>query len=412
MGQIMKISGNKLKQKRNLQGLSQQELGNLLGGLNKATVSNWEQSKKPIPIKYLEPLKNIFHCLSEDLLKTSSIKDETGFKQEYTCTTELENIIYELEHWQAKRKEYQFTSCAIEKFFNNWTKERIDRLQKEVDNFHDEMSGSLHKNKFVVTDYLRSILVKIIQKYDGIDNFSKSVYISVDTFRSWLNEHKNSVISDDLWRRILPYAWPYLTDELSEFYTHEEIRHAFHDENTWLSAGQIAYYNLPEKWVGKFIMEVNELKKGVNSASCGHHSYCPGCFKPVPVVPADLAEAWNCTVTSFVEFIASLKDDYAYFPNAQPDDIAIKIIDDSLKPSLPKGSYVLIRPNAMPVTGNRVAVKLKNGNILFRLFVDNGDSIDLQPINDEKGKKITFKKRESFAHWIWPIKISITNEGN
>jgi transcriptional regulator with XRE-family HTH domain len=406
----MDISGDKLKLKRKLKGLSQQELGELLGGLDKTTVSNWERENKPIPIKYLESLKNIFHCISEDLIVTSSPKSLQKKKHEDAYAGEIADLIYELNHWQTIYKEYTQPDDEIEALFKQWLNMRISRLSKTINNLYNDQAEKTYENEFTVTGYIRDVLTKIIKEYNDIESFSKSLYISSDMLMAWLDDKKNTVIKDNIWKRLLPYALTYLSGELAEFYLHSEIRHAFHDEDTWIRTSKIAYYNMPEKWVDKFIKIEAELKKEQSYDAFRHLASFRSCFKPVPLVPSDIFKGWNSMLTSITEFLKSLKGDYAYFPDAHPDDIAIKITDDSFTPVYPDGAYLLVCPYAMPVTGNRVVVKLTDGNVLFKVFVDNGNLIDLLPLGEGHGKKMSFNKHKSFALWIWPIKASIKSE--
>ena len=67
---------NRIAELRKKKGLSQTELGKIIGAAQN-TVSNWENNNREIDYKTLELLSNIFECSIEYIMgKTSKIEEE------------------------------------------------------------------------------------------------------------------------------------------------------------------------------------------------------------------------------------------------------------------------------------------------------------------------------------------------
>lgn len=56
----MKISGEKLKFERVIRRMTQEELGERLGGIQKTNISLWENGAKDVPLKYYKELEELF----------------------------------------------------------------------------------------------------------------------------------------------------------------------------------------------------------------------------------------------------------------------------------------------------------------------------------------------------------------
>lgn len=74
----MKISGEKLKFERVVRRMTQEELGERLGGIHKTNISLWENGAKDVPLKYYKELEELFGrgIFGED---SSSKKDGVRF---------------------------------------------------------------------------------------------------------------------------------------------------------------------------------------------------------------------------------------------------------------------------------------------------------------------------------------------
>lgn len=57
---IRHIKGSQLEYCRKVSQITQEQLGQMLGGLLKEDISLWESNRRPIPIKYYSKLKKIF----------------------------------------------------------------------------------------------------------------------------------------------------------------------------------------------------------------------------------------------------------------------------------------------------------------------------------------------------------------
>jgi phage repressor protein C with HTH and peptisase S24 domain len=98
----------------------------------------------------------------------------------------------------------------------------------------------------------------------------------------------------------------------------------------------------------------------------------------------------------------------AYFPRTRPGDIAIRVEGDSMCPWYPPGTVLLVSTTEWPVTGDRVVVVTEEEDVLFKVFLDRGDSIELLSINREAGQDYTVAKRQ--APRIYPIRMSLRDE--
>ena len=71
---------NRIAELRKKKGLSQTELGKIIGAAQN-TVSNWENNNREIDYKTLELLSNIFECSIEYIMgKTSKIEEESHYQ--------------------------------------------------------------------------------------------------------------------------------------------------------------------------------------------------------------------------------------------------------------------------------------------------------------------------------------------
>lgn len=182
----------------------------------------------------------------------------------------------------------------------------------------------------------------------------------------------------------------------------------------------------PERWItvaNVLGVDVNELLCGSDDGTISAnfvtmHSEVEGLsgeemseWKKVPLIGWATAQDYNnltCPINDYARDNAS--DEYG-FPKARRGDFCIKIVGDSMTPWYPHGTVVLVRPTEPPRNGKRVIAKLNSGEIVFKIFIENGDKIILQSLSNHNDcKNFEYSKNENFAYWIYPIKASIRDE--
>jgi SOS-response transcriptional repressor LexA len=131
-----------------------------------------------------------------------------------------------------------------------------------------------------------------------------------------------------------------------------------------------------------------------------------GNFKAVPLITMAAAKSAGALVPT-VDGVG-LDDDKIFFPNAQDTDVGVKIQGDSMSPWYPDGTLVLVSTTQWPVTGDRVVVQTEDGEILFKVFIDEGDKIRLMSVNRNNGEDMIISKRSEIK--VYPIKMSLRDE--
>ena len=135
----------------------------------------------------------------------------------------------------------------------------------------------------------------------------------------------------------------------------------------------------------------------------------PTDFRKVPIITQAAAEAWDSTFMPLSDFISENSDEGIYFPLATERDFVVQIVGNSMSPWYPDGTYVLAS-DTMPITGDRVIVKMASGDIIFKVFIDDGEFVNLLSINRHNGRDLRLNKRSGKVSRIWPIKMSIRDE--
>ncbi len=130
-------------------------------------------------------------------------------------------------------------------------------------------------------------------------------------------------------------------------------------------------------------------------------------FRKVPVITTASALTRADGYISIADSLDQL-DEYVSFPGAEPTDVSVKIQGESMSPWYPEGTYVLISTTQWPITGDRVVVQTEDGEILFKVFIDEGTNVRLMSINRNNGKDMVISKRSNIR--IYPIKMSLRNE--
>lgn len=68
---------------------------------------------------------------------------------------------------------------------------------------------------------------------------------------------------------------------------------------------------------------------------------------------------------------------------------ALRVRGDSMFPAIREGWYVVVEPNAQPVTGEYVLIKLKNGQKMVKeLVLEKSDSITVMSVNGDARRTI------------------------
>lgn len=130
-----------------------------------------------------------------------------------------------------------------------------------------------------------------------------------------------------------------------------------------------------------------------------------------PVVSMAAAAEHNPAIMPIADFLSEYSEDKIMFPvgMGREGDFAIRICGDSMQPWYPSGTVVLVRPGK-PSTGDKVVAILGGGEVVFKYYVDNGDSFVLAPENDH-GHAITVKKSEFGAvRSMFRVVCSMRNE--
>jgi phage repressor protein C with HTH and peptisase S24 domain len=130
-------------------------------------------------------------------------------------------------------------------------------------------------------------------------------------------------------------------------------------------------------------------------------------FKQVPLISYAAAKSNGGHMQATVDSLGD-SDEYVSFPAAKDTDKAIQICGDSMSPWYPDGTYVLISTTQMPLTGDRVVVITEEGDILFKVFVDEKENVRLMSINRNNGQDIVISKRSEAK--FYPIKMSLRDE--
>lgn len=406
----MSINVEKIIHLRKLRKLSQGDFGAMLG-VSKQMVSHWENKRNEIPLKYYEKISEVFHL---------NIKDIQIDRTEYN-------------HWKSEisrlSQQTGFDIETNELGYFKWCKKRVEFLES---NNNDSVS-TVKVSANVVTELQNKIKIYSINE---VSDFLRVPKIFLEKL------HAGTMVDVRFFLRLAPLLVNFNSEE-SDFYTHEDIIRSFKDVKTWLNIGYCAYYNLPKKIVDRCIeedmqhrktlenledlikakdLEKNIIPKGLteeelkektkywNNKECNIEACHTDCseFRRVPVVAcASALEPGEYAQNSLDH---SGTDEYVAFPNALDSDIAIKVFGESMLPWYPEGTYLLVSTKDMAITGDRVVVELADGEILFKIYIDQGDQFQLRSINRNNGEDMTIDKRSDDFRRIYPVKQSMRDE--
>lgn len=132
-------------------------------------------------------------------------------------------------------------------------------------------------------------------------------------------------------------------------------------------------------------------------------------FRDVPILGWAAAQDYNHLNAQISDYLADYAEGIASFPKAREDDFAVRIEGDSMSPWYPHGTIVLVRPSERPIRGKRVIAKLATGEIVFKVYDVDGDTIKLLSLNPG-GVNFSFHKSDLWAYWCYPVKQSLRNE--
>ncbi|UDQ99249.1 XRE family transcriptional regulator [Lentisphaerota bacterium WC36G] len=237
-----------------------------------------------------------------------------------------------------------------------------------------------------ITKEILEAMKEVAESLGGVSAFSEKVGISKSNVSRWLSG-KVTTISDDNWQKLSPAIMPYM--DLSKFNSQDFF---------------IQHSN-KEKELSEAIKELKNII--IKNKSEVEHTNTEN-FRNVPIV----ADASALEPGEYAENSIDLQisDEFAAFPNALESDIVVRVKGESMLPWYPDGTLLLVSTKDFPLTGDRVVVELATGEILFKIYIDNGDQFQLKSINRNNGEDITLNKRSDDFRKIYPVKMSLRDE--
>ncbi len=147
---------------------------------------------------------------------------------------------------------------------------------------------------------------------------------------------------------------------------------------------------------GKPISAVN--RSGILSLICDEENNLEH-FKATsfPVISSAAAAECNTAYMPIAEYAELNAEEHISFTKGKPGDFVIRVTGNSMLPWYPEGTFILVRPYQTLKNGDRVAVVLQDGEIVFKCFAEKGDSIYLLSINEQDGQDFQFKKNNYTA---------------
>ena len=125
-----------------------------------------------------------------------------------------------------------------------------------------------------------------------------------------------------------------------------------------------------------------------------------GTLRQVPVISsASAAEACRHYYLPIAEYALDHPEQMVSFSLGQAGDFAIQVTGDSMAPSYPEGTILLVRPNVRLANGDPVVAILANGEVVFKIFVEGKTKITLASVSGDDGRTYQFAKTDSRAVW-------------
>ena len=117
-------------------------------------------------------------------------------------------------------------------------------------------------------------------------------------------------------------------------------------------------------------------------------------LRQFPIISDAAAAECNRCYMPIADYAESNSEGTVGFSEGKPGDFVLRITGNSMLPWYPEGTLVLARPNQLLHNGDRVIAVLNSGEVIFKIFAEQGDCFYLLPINEEDGKEYEFKKND------------------
>jgi phage repressor protein C with HTH and peptisase S24 domain len=120
------------------------------------------------------------------------------------------------------------------------------------------------------------------------------------------------------------------------------------------------------------------------------------------MIPLVSVTAAGRPLAAFDDYPTGQGSEFVDCPRDIPDEnaFALRISGDSMEPTIPDGSTIIVAPNMVPREGKPVVAKLESGDVTCKIFQRRGDSVILKPTNPHHDVQI-FSVRE--LQWIYPV---------
>ena len=116
-----------------------------------------------------------------------------------------------------------------------------------------------------------------------------------------------------------------------------------------------------------------------------------------PVISEAAAAQCNTAFIPIADWADQQAEERVSFSEGRAGDFVLRVSGESMLPWYPPNTLILARPNERPKNGDRVIAVLGSGEVVFKVFAENGEYFYLLSVNDADGQDFKFRKTDFAA---------------
>ena len=190
-------------------------------------------------------------------------------------------------------------------------------------------------------------------------------------------------MDDDTWIKLQPIIQPYLKERVLP------ILRSFGPNDP----PEGTPINTPQPWPKSDLVATKP------------HEVAPTKLHSIPVISFAQAAMYDQTIEPIDCYALNCSDETALFSEeAKPGYFAFRVEGDSMAPTYPNGTKLLIAGNEFPQRGDLVVAKLNDGQVVFKRYQRKDNVVVLESINAEgRNFEWNIKEQPGYASWIKPV---------
>ncbi|OGV48173.1 MAG: hypothetical protein A2X49_09090 [Lentisphaerae bacterium GWF2_52_8] len=223
-----------------------------------------------------------------------------------------------------------------------------------------------------ITDEIKTALREAVEASGNVLQFSKRIGVAHSTILFWLSG-KTSNINDGIWReRLRPALFPYMKKKVYEIFPGEPLTVASEESS---------------KYATRVVSAASRMNE-------------------VPVISFAQAAGFDPALEPIDDFAKGCSDETALFSTElRPGCFALSVEGDSMSPSFPAGTILLVAGGEFAERGDIVVAKIREtGQVVVKKYSRRDGIINLESLNPN-GQSFEWncKENKGYVEWMYPV---------